>query len=319
MHLPVTVLFLTSGAGGGTRLSIKELSFWNRARVRTISLEKSLVPYVPSRMCCTNGDQSRSQTFRKLTTSRAAPLPRESQTAPQNRPQSQWLSSSVSICRTGSIFTTTVESKISSGDLDTIVSASARLYGVKCIWGTPVRWRKRGRGAVTISMTESCGILPISIIACERSMPELTISPSRAIACSRVGGASLCRSIPSYTSMNFFKPSTMRCNWTTSALKFSHLPSMSLKGPAPAFSAASLQASTVRSSKCLPVTHSLELIIAWSTAIPRTASWTLKVFPVALVPWTTIVDGVGMSGWIPSVAVRDGTLLTHVDYLSKLL
>lgn len=80
----------------GMILSVNAASPWKRLRFLTTSLEKSLVPYWPSMIGWINGCQSLEQTERKLRMSRAAPWPRESHTAPQNRDQSHIASSSVS-------------------------------------------------------------------------------------------------------------------------------------------------------------------------------------------------------------------------------
>lgn len=150
LRLPLSIVL-------GITLSTSASSPWNRARFLTISFAKSRVPYCPSTMGCTKDCHSLSHNSPKLTTSLAAAFARESQTAPVKRLHSHEESSSLesgggvlSFSREGS----DVEGgNMEGGERVTIASDCLRSYGGKWIWGTPVVWRKRGRGAVTIRTT----------------------------------------------------------------------------------------------------------------------------------------------------------------------
>ena len=122
-----------------------------------------------------------------------------------------------------------------------------------------------------------------------------TISPRRARAWRSVGGASRCLSMPSKTSTNLAVCSSSRPRRTAKLLRFSQRPSMSLKAIVPCFSTSCLHASTVRSSRCLPVMHSLDLTMACGTSSACRTSVIARLFPVAFVPCTMIVGKLGMS------------------------
>ena len=114
---------------GATKLSISAASPWKMPLFRTINLEKSRVPYVPSRTGWMNGFQSLSQTVRKLRRSRAVPFPRESQTAPQKRDHNHAESSSVSDGPWFELFETVLFSEVSDiwrGEWETMARISVR-------------------------------------------------------------------------------------------------------------------------------------------------------------------------------------------------
>lgn len=100
---------------------------------------------------------------------------------------------------------------------------------------------------------------------------EHTISPIRANAGNMVGGASLCRSIPSKTRTNrcfaacasfvAVQPSSSFPTSTTNCARFSHL------GILPSHSTAFATAPIVCSNKCLPDIHSALLIMAYCISL----------------------------------------------------
>ena len=111
----------------GEMLSINAVSAWNNPRFLTINLENSRVPRLPSLTGCTNGDHNLEHVVRKLTMSRVAPLPKESQTALQKCDQSHISSSSLSISEMLRVTVSSVKSgKIVKGAREMIAIESAR-------------------------------------------------------------------------------------------------------------------------------------------------------------------------------------------------
>ena len=117
----------------------RAVSFWKSVRFLTINFEKSLVPNSRSLIGCTNGAHSLSHILRRLTTSRAAPLPSESQTAPQNRDHSQASSSFLSNTSSSNRSSSSEFSNMGRGSRDTMIRHSDLSYGVKWMYGTPAR------------------------------------------------------------------------------------------------------------------------------------------------------------------------------------
>ena len=113
-----------------------------------------------------------------------------------------------------------------------------------------------------------------------------TNSPNLAIAGSRVGEASLCRSMPSKTSVNFPAEGNISCRSTTNALMLSHLPPAVYSVPSPSCSwmQAFLTAEIVRSSRWRVVIHSCDRVIAKGASRDPKTALIAVLLPVALVP-----------------------------------
>jgi hypothetical protein len=98
----------------------------------------------------------------------------------------------------------------------------------------------------------------------------------------------------------------------TKAPMLSHLPSnpfaTSSGPPAPK---ASIEAETVRSSIWREVTHSCERTVADKTPMQDSMTSSVRVFPVASWPWTTIVGGLGKRDY-EVLAIRSENLCEHV-------
>lgn len=144
----------------------------------------------------------------------------------------------------------------------------------------------------------------------------LTNSPKRASAGKSVGGASRCWSMPSSTSTNFSRIRSMFCKCDTRALMFSHRPVYVCTSPLTA-STCKLwcTAAAMRSSRCLPVMHSLHCTIMCRCSLASRYDLMMLLFPVAWVPYATRVGGLGRRGC--GVEVSHGTFLSSLEAYSR--
>lgn len=139
-------------------------------------------------------------------------------------------------------------------------------------------------------------------------MSRVVSSRRRVNAGSKVGGASLCRSMPSNTRMNFF-PLPLRSCWddekdgcrsrwrcTTNALSVSHRPPDD-DDDGDRVASSSSTAEIVRSNRCRAVIHSWHLIMTYEILMVCRMAFTMELLPVASTPWTTSAAGLGMVGW----------------------
>lgn len=132
--------------GSARILGTRAVSLWNKVRFASMRRLNWEALCVPSRTGAMNLGQSRRQTERSDRMSLPECFERESQTTAANRPH------------------TSFESFASPGILgdglvrDRICRSSCLVYGGKLICGAPGKWRKLGRGAVTMNTVVRFGI-----------------------------------------------------------------------------------------------------------------------------------------------------------------
>lgn len=145
----------------------RTLSLWKRVRFTSIRRLNGEAECVPSSIGAINLGHRRRQTERTETMSLPECFASESQTTAVKRAQT----SLVSFPSPGSLGVGLLRARI--------CRSSCLVYGGKCICGVPGKWRKLGRGAVTIKTVVRFGIYSPVSIETRRTTSEYFYLPIR--------------------------------------------------------------------------------------------------------------------------------------------